>query len=189
VLGSPGCLLWGNIKGVGHIYQQAFIDTYTKAALCKLCGRKNALVAADMPNGAVLPFFDSHELPLLRILTGRGSECCGNREHHEYALCLEVENTGHTKTKAKPPQANGTCEGFNKTCKDGFYPAAFRKKAYRSIKELQAGLDEWVRQYNYERAHSGKYCYGRTPVQTFTGSVPLAKEKLFGYDASGGQPA
>jgi transposase InsO family protein len=73
----------GNIKGVGHIYQQTFIDTYTKAAFCKLYDRKNALVAADMLNDVVLPFFDSHELPLLRILTDRGSEYCGNREHSD----------------------------------------------------------------------------------------------------------
>jgi hypothetical protein len=89
-----------------------------------------------MLNDAVIPFFDAHELPLLRVLTGRGSGYCGNREHHEYALYLEVENTGRAGTKAKPPQTGGICGRFNKTCKDGFYAAGFRRKVYRSVGEL-----------------------------------------------------
>jgi transposase InsO family protein len=142
-----------------------------------------------MLNDVALPFFDEYELPLLRVLTDRGSEYCGNREHHEYALYLEVENIDHTKTKAKSPQTNGICERFNKTCKDEFYSVAFRKKAYRSIEEIQLDLAAWVRQYNYERTHSGKYCYGKTPMQTFIDSIPLAKEKLIGYAESDGQSA
>ena len=97
-LGAQDTYYVGNIKGVGHIYQQTFIDTYTKVAFCKLYDRKNALVAADMLNDRVIPFFDSHDIPLLRVLTDRGSEYCGNREHHEYTLYLELENIDHTKT-------------------------------------------------------------------------------------------
>ena len=129
---------------------QTFIDTYTKVAFCKLYDRKNALVAADMLNDMAVPFFDTHGIPLLRILTDRGSEYCGNREHHEYALYLELENIEHTKTKAKTSQTNGICEGFNKTCKDEFYSIAFWKKVYRSVDEIQLDLDEWVRHYNHE---------------------------------------
>ena len=73
-----------------------------------------------------------------------------------YALYLELENIEHTKTKAKSPQTNGICEGFNKTCKDEFCSIAFWKKVYRSIDEIQLDLDEWVRHYNHERTHSGK---------------------------------
>jgi hypothetical protein len=188
-LGAQDTYYVGNIKGVGHIYQQTFIDTYTKVAFCKLYDRKNALVAADMLNDKVIPFFDSQGIPLLRILTDRGSEYCGNREHHEYALYLDLENIDHSRTKARSPQSNGICERFNKTCKDEFYSIAFRKKVYRNINEIQLDLDEWVWQYNNERTHSGKYCYGKTPMQTFTDSIPLAEEKLFGYDISDGQSA
>lgn len=185
-LGAQDTYYVGNIKGVGHIYQQTFIDTYSKVAFCKLYDRKNALVAADALNDLVIPFFDSHEIPVLRILTDRGSEYCGNREHHEYALYLELENIDHSKTKARSPQSNGICERFNKTCKDEFYSVAFRKKVYRSIDEIQLDLNEWIWHYNNERTHSGKYCYGKTPMQTFIDSIPLAKEKLIGYDVSVG---
>jgi hypothetical protein len=188
-LGAQDTYYVGNIKGVGHIYQQTFMDTYTKVAFCKLYDRKNALTSADTLNDLVIPFFDSQGIRLLRILTDRGSEYCGKREYHEYALYLDLENIEHTKTKAKSPQTNGICERFNKTCKDEFYSTAFRKKVYRSIEQMQLDLDEWLRHYNHERTHSGKYCYGKTPMQTFRDSIPLAKDKLIGYDISDGQQA
>lgn len=167
----------GNIKGVGRIYQQTVIDTYSRVAFCKLYDRKNALVAAEVLNDKVVPFFDEHEIPLLRILTDRGTEYCGKREHHEYQLYLTLEDIDHTKTKARSPQTNGICERLHKTMQDEFYAVAFRKKMYKTLDQLQEDLDNWVRWYNYERTHSGKYCYGKTPMQTFRESLPIAKEK------------
>jgi len=177
-LGAQDTYYVGNIKGVGHIYQQTFIDTYSKVAFTKLYDRKNALVAADTLNDQVVPFFEQHELRLLRVLTDRGTEYCGSREQHEYQLYLAVEDIDHSKTKAKSPQTNGICERFHRTIQDEFYAVAFRKKVYRSIPELQADLDRWINYYNQDRTHSGKYCFGKTPMQTFKDSIPLAKERL-----------
>lgn len=177
-LGAQDTYYVGNIKGVGHIYQQTFIDTYSKVAFTKLYDRKNALVAADMLNDQVVPFFDEHELRLLRVLTDRGTEYCGIREQHEYQLYLAIEDIDHTKTKAKSPQTNGICERFHRTIQEEFYAVAFRKKIYRSIEEIQTDLNNWMWYYNNERTHSGKYCYGKTPMQTFIDSKPIAKEKL-----------
>lgn len=114
----------------------------------------------------------------MRILTDRGTEYCGAREHHEYQLYLAIEDIDHSKTKAKSPQTNGICERFHRTMQDEFYAIAFRKKIYQSIEELQADVDVWLDYYNNERPHSGKYCYGKTPMQTWNDSLPLAKEKL-----------
>jgi hypothetical protein len=177
-LGSQDTYYVGNIKGVGHIYQQTYIDTYCKVAFTKLYDRKNALVAADMLNDKVVPFYEQHDLRLLRILTDRGSEYCGARERHEFQLYLAIEDIDHTKTKAKSPQTNGICERFHRTIQDEFYSIAFRKKIYRSISDLQADLDRWMDNYNNERTHSGKHCFGKTPMQTFIDSIPLAQEKL-----------
>jgi transposase InsO family protein len=177
-LGAQDTFYVGTIKGVGRIYQQAFIDTYSKVAFAKLYDRKTALVAADLLNDRVVPFFEEHDIPLLRILTDRGTEYCGKIEHHEYQLYLAVENIDHTKTKAQRPQSNGICERFNKTVLNEFYRIAFRRKVYNSIEELQKDLDEWIKEYNEERTHSGKYCFGKTPMQTFKDSIPLAKEKM-----------
>jgi hypothetical protein len=177
-LGAQDTYYVGNIKGVGHIYQQTFIDTYSKVAFTKLYDRKNALVAADMLNDQVVPFFEQHDLRLLRVLTDRGTEYCGTRDQHEYQLFLAVEDIDHSKTKAKSPQTNGICERFHRTIQDEFYAIAFRKKVYRTIHELQTDLDRWMHYYNQDRTHTGKYCFGKTPMQTFTDSIPLAKEKL-----------
>jgi transposase InsO family protein len=181
-LGSQDTFYIGNMKGVGRIYQQTFIDTYCKVAMVKLYDRRNALVAADMLNDRVLPFYEEHGIALLRILTDRGTEFCGNRENHEYELYLAVENIEHTKTKARTPQTNGICERFQRTILNEFYQVSFRKKVYQSLEELQVDADEWVRQYNEERPHSGKYCYGKPPMQTFVDSIHVAKEKLIGYN-------
>lgn len=180
-LGAQDTFYVGNLKGVGRIYQQTFIDTYSKVAFAKLYDRKNALVAADMLNDQVVPFFDEHEIPLLRILTDRGSEYCGNREHHEYQLYLDLENIDHSKTKAKSPQTNGICERFHKTILNEFYQVTFRRKVYESIEMLQQDLNAWLHEYNEVRPHSGKYCYGKTPMQTFIDTLPLAKDKMLQY--------
>lgn len=180
-LGAQDSFYIGNLKGVGRIYQQTFIDTYSKVAMVKLYDRKNALVAADALNDKVIPFFEDHGIPLLRILTDRGSEYCGTREYHEYQLYLAVENIDHSKTKAKSPQSNGICERFQKTMLNEFYQVTFRKKLYNSIEELQRDADQWIKEYNEERTHSGKYCLGKTPMQTFLDSLELAKEKMIGY--------
>lgn len=177
-LGAQDTYYVGTIKSIGRIYQQTFIDTYSKVAFAKLYDRKNALVAAEMLNDRVVPFFDQHELPLLRVLTDRGTEYCGNRESHEYQLYLAVENIDHSRTKAKSPQTNGICERFHRTIQEEFYSTAFRKKLYRSLDELQSDLDDWLREYNTERSHSGRFCYGKTPLQTFLDSKGLAHDKM-----------
>ncbi|MCA9813562.1 MAG: transposase family protein, partial [Cyanobacteria bacterium HKST-UBA01] len=176
-LGSQDTYYVGHIKGVGRIYQQTFIDTYSKVAILKLYTSKTALTAADTLNDRVIPWFDERGIRLLRILTDRGTEYCGNREKHEYQLYLDIEDIDHTRTKAKSPQTNGICERFHQTVQDEFYAVAFRKKIYKSLEELQQDLDLWVEHYNKERTHSGKYCFGKTPMQTFLDTLHLAREK------------
>jgi len=176
-LGAQDTYYVGTIKGVGRIYQQTFIDTYSKVAFAKLYDRKNALVAADLLNDRVLPFFEQQAVPLLRVLTDRGTEYCGSLQHHEYQLYLAIENIDHTKTKARHPQTNGICERFHRTIQDEFYAIAFRKKIYPTLEELQTDLDEWIEQYNRERTHTGKYCFGRTPLQTLRETKHLAQAK------------
>jgi transposase InsO family protein len=177
-LGAQDTYYLGTLKAVGRIYQQTFIDTYTKIAFVKLYDRKNALVAADFLNDRVIPWYEENGVKLLRILTDRGTEYCGAREHHEYQLYLDIEDIDHSRTKARSPQTNGVCERFHKTIQDEFYAVAFRKKIYNSLEEIQKDADEWIEEYNKERTHTGKYCFGKTPWQTFLDSKHLAEEKM-----------
>ena len=175
--GAQDTFYVGTLKGVGRVYQQTFIDTYAKVAFAKLYDRKTPITAAEILNDRVVPFYDEHGIRLSRVLTDRGTEFCG-RESHEYELYLAVEDIDHSRTKTKSPQTNGICERFHRTVLDEFYRVAFRKKIYRAIDELQADLDAWLVEYNQRRSHQGRWCFGKTPMQTFLDALPLAMAKI-----------
>ena len=176
-LGAQDTFYVGNLKGVGRIYQQTFIDTYSKVVHCKLYTTKTPITAADLLNDRVLPFYETHDLPMLRILTDRGTEYCGKVEQHDYELYLALNDIDHTKTKAASPQTNGICERFHKTILQEFYQVTFRKKLYVDLQTLQNDLDEWLRFYNTERTHQGKMCCGRTPMETLLDGKQIWAEK------------
>jgi transposase InsO family protein len=176
-LGSQDTFYVGNMKGVGRIYQQTFVDTYSKVAHAKLYTTKTPLAAADLLNDRVLPFFHEHGVELLRVLTDRGTEYCGKVEQHEFQLYMAVNDIDHTRTKAQSPQTNGICERFHKTILNEFYQITFRKKIYATMEELQIDLDAWIDSYNHERTHQGKMCCGRTPMATFEDGKRICREK------------
>ncbi len=175
-LGSQDTFYVGTLKGVGRVYQQTCIDTYSRVTLAKLYDCKNALATADMLSDRVLPSFEVYDIPLYRIFTDRGTGYCGPRERHDYELYLAVEDIDHLKTKAHNPQCNGICERFHNTRLKEFYRTAFRKRTYQNLDELQVDLDTWLKQYNESRLHSEKYCFGTCPIHTFLDGLPLAKD-------------
>jgi transposase InsO family protein len=175
--GAQDTFYVGTFKGVGRIYQQTFIDTYSKVAAAKLYTEKTPITAADLLNDRVLPFFEEHDIPLTRMLTDRGTEYCGAPDRHPYELYLAVNDIEHTRTRIKRPQTNGICERFQKTVLNEFYQVVLRRILYPGLDALQRDLDQWLREYNEARPHQGRWCYGKTPMQTFLDSVALAKEK------------
>jgi transposase InsO family protein len=177
-LGSQDTFYVGTLKGVGRVYQQTYVDTYSKVAFAKLYTTKTPITAADMLNDKVLPFFEKYDLPVLRILTDRGTEFCGRVEQHDYELYLNINDIEHTKTKAQSPQTNGICERFHKTILQEFYQVTFRKHIYTTVESLQKDLDEWLDYYNNKRTHQGKMCLGRTPVDTMLDGQKIWKEKF-----------
>lgn len=176
-LGAQDTYYVGTIKGIGRIYQQTFIDTYSRVAFAKLYTEKTAMIAAELLNEKVIPWFEEEGVRLLRIITDRGTEYCGRVESHGYEFYLAIEDIDHTKTKARSPQTNGICERFHRTMKTECYDILFRKKVYRTLEELQTDIEEWLRKYNRYRPHSGRYCYGKPPLQTFSESKHLSRAK------------
>lgn len=177
-LGSQDTFYVGTLKGVGRVYQQTFVDTYSKWAAAKLYTTKTPITSADLLNDRVLPFFAEQGMGVIRILTDRGTEFCGKAESHDYQLYLALNDIEHTKTKVMHPQTNGICERFHKTILQEFYQVTFRRKIYRSIEELQSDLDEWLKYYNYDRTHQGKMCCGRTPMETLIDGKEVWKDKI-----------
>jgi transposase InsO family protein len=148
-LGCQDTFFVGTLKGVGRVYQQTFLDTYSRVAFAKLYTQKMALAAADLLDDRVIPFFEGEGVKLHRILTDNGREYCGREESHAYQLYLQLEEIEHSRTKVSRPWTNGITERFHRT----------------------------ILTYNSERPHQGKYCYGKTPLQTFEASKKLAIEK------------
>jgi transposase InsO family protein len=181
-LGSQDTFYVGTLKGVGRIYQQTFVDTYSKVAFAKLYKTKTPITSADILNDKVLPFFESYDLQMLRILTDRGKEYCGKVEQHDFELYLAINGIEHSKTKARHPQTNGICERFHKTILHEFYQITFRKKIYDTIEGLQEDLDTWINEYNFNRTHQGKMCCGRTPIQTLLDGIQKWREKNIGLN-------
>lgn len=185
----PGFLLGqdtyyvGYIKGIGKIYQQTGIDTFSNVGFAKLYGDKTALVAADFLNDKVLPYFDQHGASLLRVLTDRGTEYCGKPENHPFQLFLHLSDIEHTRTKVRHPQTNGCTEKLNQTIQDEFYAVAFRKTLYTSMAQMQADLDAFMDKYNNDRTNQGRHCKGKTPVETFADGLALYEK----YVHKGGQ--
>jgi transposase InsO family protein len=179
-LGSQDTFYVGTFKGVGRVYQQTFVDTYSKVAFAKLYTTKTPITAADLLNDKVLPFFTEEQLPMLRILTDRGTEYCGRAETHDYQLYLAINDIEHSKTKVRSPQTNGICERFHKTILQEFYQVALRKNLYNELATLQKDLDDWLDYYNNQRTHQGKMCCGRTPMATLQDGKTIWKEKLIG---------
>ncbi len=167
----------GYLKGVGRIYQQTVIDTYSSVAFAKVYTAKIPVTAADVLNDRVLPFFEDQQIPVLRILTDRGTEFSGALDKHPYELYLELNEIEHTKTKAKSPQTNGICERVHQTILNEFYRVTFRKKVYSDLQTLQSDLDGYMNGYNSTRTHQGKRCQGRTPMETFLEGKKFFEEK------------
>ncbi|WP_087113427.1 IS481 family transposase, partial [Parendozoicomonas haliclonae] len=177
-LGSQDTFYVETFKGVGRVYQQTYVDTYSKVAHCKLYTTKTPITAADLLNDRVLPFYVEEKLPVLRILTDRGTEYCGKADQHDFQLYIAINEIEHTKTKARHPQTNGICERFHKTILQEFYQPALRRKIYESVDELQRDLDDWLDYYNTRRTHQGKMCCGRTPMETLIAGKEIWMEKF-----------
>jgi transposase InsO family protein len=169
----------GTIKGIGRIYQQTGIDTYSNIGFAKIYLKKTSIEAADFLNDKVLPFFDEHRISILRVLTDRGPEYSGRADAHPYQLFLNLNDISYSRTKARHPQTNGSCEKLNQTIEREFYATAFRKKLYSTLSDLQQDLDEFMKTYNKDRTNQGKRCKGRTPYETFIEGVEIYKEKVY----------
>ena len=177
--GAQDTFYVGNMKGVGRIYQQTFIDTYSKVTFAKLYDRKTPITAEPQDKARSRDALDCHNIPCRdRSAHVRASPPFRRRRARPDRSRDRVEDIDHSRTKTKSPQTNGIAERFHKTVLDEFYRIAFRKKLYASIEELQNDLDLWIKSYNEERPHQGRWCFGNTPMQTFLDAIPIAREKM-----------
>lgn len=113
----------GHIKGVGHIYQQTVIDTYSKIGFAKLYDRKNALVAADMLNDRVVPFFEQHDLRVMRMLTDREPSIAATARPTS-SSCTSPSRTSTTrKSRQRARRQTVSARGSTGQCRTSSTPS------------------------------------------------------------------
>ena len=167
----------GTLKGVGRVYLQSVIDCHSRYAWGRLYTSKLPVTAVHVLNEDVLPFFEKHDVRIETILSDNGREYCGRADRHPYELFLQLEGIEHRTTKVRRPQSNGFVERLHRTLLDEHFRVTGRTKWYESIDEMQKDLDDYLKQYNYERTHQGRNMKGRTPYKAFTdGIVKLESE-------------
>lgn len=155
----------GRLKGVGRVYLQAVVDSYSSYAFGFLhTGKLPECAVAALHNDA-LPFYQQRKLTVKALLTDNGREFCGTVAH-PYELYLALNDIEHRRTKVRSPKTNGFVERFNRTVLDEFFRKAFREKFYGSVETLQDDLDSWLLHYNTERPHRGYRNMGRRPLDT-----------------------
>jgi transposase InsO family protein len=168
----PGYLLCqdtfmiGTLKGIGRVYLQAVVDTYSSYAFGKLYTSKLPETAVEVLYDRVLPFYEFQDLTVEHILTDNGREYCGRSMIHPYEIFLELNDIQHRRTKVARPRTNGFVERFNRTVLDEFFREAFRTKFFASVEALQEDLDQWFDYYNNERPHRGYRNLGKRPIET-----------------------
>ena len=173
---SPDTVYVGYLKGVGRITQQTAIDTFSSLGFAKLYTAKIPVTAADLLNDQVLPFFEKEGVPVLRVLTDRGTEYCGAPDQHPSQLFLQLNDIEHTKTKVKSPQTNGICRQLHQTMLNEFYRIAFHQEFLRH-RDAPRGPQIVMDRYKQPKNHQGKRCLGRTPIATFIEGKKLYDEK------------
>ena len=170
----------GTLKGIGKIYLQTVIDTFSRYAWGQLHTSKIPLTAVQTLNNCVLPDFEKHRAKVDTILSDNGREFCGRPEKHPYELFLQLEEIEHRTTKVRRPQSNGFVERLHRTLLDEHFRLKGREKFYESVGEMQADLDAYLVIYNTKRPHQGRGMSGMTPLQAFKKGLklrPKAKPK------------
>jgi transposase InsO family protein len=154
----------GHLKGVGKVYLHTVVDAYCSYAFGFLHTSKQSEAAATVLHNDVLPFYKARGLAVKAVLTENGREFCG-KEDHPYELYLALNDIEHRHTQVRRPQTNGFVERFQRTVLDEFFRIAFRTTLYEAVGALQADLDAWLHEYNYERPHQGYRNLGKRPFE------------------------
>lgn len=166
----------GTLKGVGKVYLQTVLDTFSRMAWGHLYTSKLPVTAVHILNDRVLPFFDEQGLQIHTVLSDNGREFCGRPDRHPYELFLQLEGIEHRTTRVRRPQSNGFIERFHRTLLDEHFRVKGRTTWYESIEEMQADLDTYLEVYNAQRPHRGRNMKGRTPLTVFQAGISKAQK-------------
>ena len=144
-----------SIKGLGKIYQYTACDTYSSYGWAKVYYKKTSDNAADFLVNHIL--VNAPAFKIKRVLTDQGVEFYSARhkdvDSYFTRICKRC-GIKHTVTKPAHPWTNGYAERLNQTIWQDFYLCLLRRP-YASIKALNNDLEKFMRDYNFNRRHTG----------------------------------
>ncbi len=180
-LGVHDTLFIGELPNIGTIYQQTFIDAYSKIAIVHLDLDKNDGNTVNMLENHILPWHQSNDLKLEQMLTDRGPEFYGAaKQANNYQISLDQHNIQHIKMRAyNGSEVNGICARFHALQKSNFYDIVLRNQRFESLATLEEVLQEWMVNQNNNVPQQERYCFGKTPMTTFNDSLHLAPSRIY----------
>ena len=163
------CFHVGRLSGTsGRVWQYTAIDHATSHVWAELhttplnpaarnASRLARRVAADMA---------AHGWRPERALTDNGSEFRSS----DFGDTLRELGAVQTFIRPGRPMTNGAVERVQRTILEECWRPAFARSLVPKISGLARDLESYLRFYNEERAHTGRYTQGRTPGQTLIGA-------------------
>lgn len=163
----------GRLSGTkGAVWQLTAIDVHSSFAWAELvsCPRGNPSgeqtsrlarrVAADLQAAG---------WQLERMLSDNG----GEYRSRAFRETLASLGAGHTFIRAGRPQTNGAVEALHKTMLDECWRPSFARYLHVRFTGLKRDLDEWLRYYNFDRAHKGRLTRGRIRAEIVYGAAKV----------------
>lgn len=102
-------------------------------------------------------------------MTDNGSEFKAG----EFNRTLASLGADHIYIPPGRPQSNGIAERFNLTMLEECWKPAFARYLTPKYTGMRIDLDRFLYEYNYDRAHNGRFTKGRTPAETLKTAVRL----------------
>ncbi len=157
---APGELIsldtfWINIKNLGKVWQWTACDTYSSFGWAEVYKTLYCDNTVDFLENHILK--NTPKDKIKRILTDRGSEFCytgSGKSNSLLKMLCQRHNIIHSATKPAHPWTNGYAERLNQTIWQEFYLSRL-SKPFNSLEELKKQLDEFMRDYNFKRTHTG----------------------------------
>lgn len=174
--GKPGELLaqdtifLGYFNGLGKVYIQAVVDTYSNYAFGFINSSKTPDSAVALLYNDVLPFFKERRFEIKAIITNNSREYCG-RDNHHYELFLMLNDIEHRHTRVRQFQANGFVKRFGRIAIAEFFAKRINERTNVTLEGLQTDFDVWLSDYNTKRPHRGFPNMGKTPLELMKGYV------------------
>lgn len=168
------CFHVGRLSGTkGRVWQYTAIDVasgYTWAHLHNTPHNPDARFTAALL-GEVAADLQSAGWPIKRVTTDNGSEF----RSQVFRLRAAELASEHRFIHAGRPQSNGAVERVQRTILEECWRRSFARALVPKLSALKRDLDAYLRYYNEDRVHTGRFTNGRIPADIVFGKNKILR--------------